>query len=234
MTEINQNYSNKLAKILSSKITLIDVGANSGDFIFLIKSIVAQSSFYGIEPNPLRFKELHHNCLQWEEGTNHKIYALNIAIGDRDGQADFYYNISDNGKSFLKPNREQDRVVETLSGEKVTVDLYKLDTLFKSMKPDLININPQGSELEILQGSTEILKLGKTKFLIASKSSSFAEVEKFMNSFGYQSTVFDEISLFQNYKKDNRYQNSVENLRRFGGQIIPASWRYQIRKLMKK
>lgn len=183
----NQKTYNKLSKILSSKTISIDIGANYGDFIFFVKSIAPQSSFYGIEPDPVKFKTLYQNCLEWEKGTDSKIYALNIAMGDRDGQADFYHTVTSDGKSILKPD------LQTQAWKKITVDIYKLDTLFKPMKPDLIKIDAQGSELQILQGSTEILKLGKTKFLITFNNQPFDEIDKFMNSFSYHSRIFAEI-----------------------------------------
>jgi FkbM family methyltransferase len=227
-----------LAKILHSGTVFIEIGASKGKFIFDVNKIINQSSLYAIEPDPIKFKQLKENCLKWEQGTDNKIYALNIAIGDRDGQASFKRANLPEGGSLLTSDLSQvkDELKEALSWESISVDIFKLDTLFQRIKPDIIKIDVSGSHLPILQGSTGILKQGKTKFLIEFRHQYISEVadnqdeiHKFMKSFDYYPTEFYGMTLFRNSKKDRQKNLLVEPLKQSIRKIIPKSLLYWLR-----
>lgn len=111
------------------------------------------------------------------------------------------------------------------------VDLFKLDTLFKRINPDLIKIDVEGSELQILQGSTGLLKEGKARFLIGFNKernsecpNRIAEICNLMNSFGYYPKNFYGKYLFTNPNK-----HLLHTSKRIYRRILPVAFRQWVR-----
>ena len=118
-----------------------------GQYTSQVNKNVNKNSIYSIEPHSVKFEKLKINCCDLENSSYNNIYPLKIALSDHDGS--------------IKLERNN------LSNESIIADSYKLDTLFKIIKPDLIKIDVTGQELEILKGSIQILQQGRAKFLIA-------------------------------------------------------------------
>lgn len=241
--EQNNWLSKKISSLLRSESVFVDVGTERGELIFPMIQKVDRISIYAIEPDLIKFEQLKQNSLQWERGSNNKIYALNIAMSDRDGQASFMRSQLPNNKSLFKSNLSQvkDEFKESSSWEEITVDVFKLDTLFKPIKPTLIRIDVGGDELKILQGSVNILKEGKTEFLMNLKhqytnksKDSLEQIYKFMKSFDYTPKNLDEAILFVNQQKRDRHKVFFENFKKLFRKIVPATWRYRIKELIKK
>ena len=58
--------------------TIIDVGANEGQFAGYISKIFSEANIFCFEPLPEAFKELS----KWAESKNGKVKAFNLALGD--------------------------------------------------------------------------------------------------------------------------------------------------------
>lgn len=122
-----------------------------------------------------------------------------VALGDKAGEVDLYITQLANMSSFLKPDAEvfrryrkkgaDARVVAT---EKVPVDRF--DTLAQAdgIRPDVLKVDTQGSELLVLKGAEQSL----TSVLVAEIEVSFfrryagqpvfAEIEAWMNEHGFE------------------------------------------------
>lgn len=223
-----QKALNNLKNILSSEMIFVDIGANIGQYTFQANNIMDKGSIYAIEPDPIRFSQLKNNCEKWENESYNNIYPLQILIGDRDGQANFYITNSPVSGSANKYNifHLEKELQEAVSWEEIKVESYKIDTLFKSIEPDLIKLNVGNNELQILKGSTNLLKQGKTRFLINFQNSAdkITEVANFMKQFGYYPTNFYDLYLFVNPKKQFLYRS-----RKKYQQIFPQFLRQLLR-----
>lgn len=195
--ENDKEVLDKLPQILHSGMIFVDVGANLGRYTFEVNKNLNRGSIYVIESDPIKFSKLKDNCAKWEALSNNSIYALKI-------------NLS-NGQEK----------------EKTSLNSFKLDTLFERIDPDIIKINGTGNELEILQGSTRLLKRGKARFLLVMNKKETPEVQdssadicSFMNSFGYYPQKIDGKNLFTNPKK-----HLFHRFKKIYRQIVPEAFR---------
>ncbi|MCU0535449.1 MAG: FkbM family methyltransferase [Hydrococcus sp. Prado102] len=239
--EQDNQFSKIISTLLHSESTFVYVGANQGELIFQILQKIERISIYAIEPDLMKFEQLKQNSLKWEKKVDNKIYALNIAMSDRDGQESFIRSQLPNNKILFISNLShiKDEFKE-LSWEQIPVDIFTLDTLFKPIKPTLIKIDVGGDELKILQGSVNILKEGKTLFLINLNHQytvgrdSQEQLYKFMKAFDYTPKNLDGAILFVNQQKRDRYKFLVERSKKLFRKLVPATLRYQLKNLIKK
>lgn len=191
-----------LSNLLDEEMVFIDLEADTGQYVFQANKAANRVSIYAIEPDPVKFETLKRNCLEWEDLSDNCIYSLHIAISDRD------------------QNTQQESLIKT----------YKMDTLFDRVDPDLIKIGC-GSELQVLKGSTKILKRGKAKFLLTAPEYSknhFSNLRDFMNSFGYAQRDFYGQKLFVNPIK--RLAHTSKRIYR---QVLPVSFRQKVQPIFR-
>lgn len=147
----------RLKNIGVSPNTVIDVGANVGQFAVAASRLFKDASIYSIEPDPITAEVLRKNTSQ--EG---RISISVVALGETVGEAKFYVN-RDSQVSSLLPLGE-DRISafpgSTVARE-LKVPISTLDTLFggKEFKgPILLKIDVQGFEDRVIRGGGEFLK----------------------------------------------------------------------------
>jgi FkbM family methyltransferase len=184
-------------------MTLVDVNANKGQWVFHSRQIIKKGIIYAIEPDSRHFNELKSNCLRWERlfDNNVSMYPLPIAL-----------STTHNAISPVSADSSTDAGLNEVPLD-VNVESYDLDTLFEPINPDLIKIiNVNGRELRIIKGAVHILKKGKAKFLIqvsewhdADGQNSLVELYNFMKSFGYYPKKIYVWNLFVNRKKHLLY-----------------------------
>ena len=68
--------------------TVIDVGANTGQFARQISRIFPQAKIYCFEPLPEPFKALESWALEQDE----RVKLFNVAIGDSEGTAEIFFH----------------------------------------------------------------------------------------------------------------------------------------------
>lgn len=198
----NNESNNYWSKLLKQEMVVIEVGSGYGDNIYQINKNLKRGSIYAIELDIKKFKVLKNNCLNWEMLSNNKIHLLQVAISD---------NNQDNGTYFVEN----------------TTNSYTLDTLFKILQPDIIKINITEEPLKILQGSREILKKGKSKFLITlNPDKSYEDIDNFMESFGYCAKNFYQMNLFINPHYHKWYDYIFKSLKKALKNITPVPFRY--------
>ena len=126
----------------------------------------------------------------WQQDT-----ALHAAISDVDGKTKLYATNSPVSGGLFKHELSHvgNQLRQATTWQEIAIDCFRLDTLLKDMRLDLVNV--EGSELRVLRGSTSILKEGKTRFLVEvhqwadpEGQKNAAEVPEFMRSFGYWPT----------------------------------------------
>jgi len=133
---------------------IVDIGANSGNWSILFKSLYTQSKFFLIEAD-----KKHENKI----AKISKLFHIGLVDKSKSFKRFYIYNdFNGTGSSIFKEK----------SNHKYKIKKMKTATLDKILKKkfskkyyDLIKLDTQGSELNILKGATETLK--KTQFIIA-------------------------------------------------------------------
>lgn len=171
--------------------TIIDVGANEGQFSSKARILFPGASIYAFEPIPPVYSLLTENFKK-----DHKFVAYNIGLGESNGTLQFNQNESSASSSFLQMedahvnNFEFTREVETIS-----VDVNTLDNIFEEKnleEPILIKLDVQGYEKYVINGGVNTLS--KAKMVITELSyvelykgqELFDGIYKLLNSLGFR------------------------------------------------
>lgn len=137
--------------------TILDIGANEGQFADKMHTLFPEAAIYSFEPIPEAFSKLEKNFKEVKQ-----IKGINLALGDLPGEITFNKNESSASSSFLEMadthKKSFDFAVKT-SPIKVKVDT--LDNFMSREKivfPMLIKIDVQGFEDKVISGGTEVIK----------------------------------------------------------------------------
>lgn len=169
--------------------TIIDVGANSGQFTKVSSYFFPSSKIFVFEPIPTLYEKISKNFKK-----NKNILVNNLALGNETGIIKFNQNeyghvssileISDSNSHYPNENLTQ-----------IDVEISTLDTYFNTdilVSPALLKLDVQGFELEVLKGGLKILN--KIDYIIIeanleqlyTNQPSFTEVNKFLNDNGFE------------------------------------------------
>ncbi|WP_426094218.1 FkbM family methyltransferase [Flavobacterium sp. DSR2-3-3] len=146
-----------LKKMVPELTTIIDVGANSGQFTKVATHLYPHAQIHTFEPLP----DLY-SIIEKKFSSNPNINTYNIALGNEDGTILFNKNKFGHTSSILEINEEnihftrKDNVLE-----QIRVQIKKLDSiaLFTDKTHlSLLKLDVQGYELEVLKGADQTLK----------------------------------------------------------------------------
>ena len=139
-----------LSSNLSSKSTVIDIGAYHGEFSIISRSSNTKVKIHAFEPNTISIKSLDKNI------SGLSIKTSNFAITDFCGEQAF---LKSNATSRLMENNS---VEQTIKVETITLDKYQE---LNKLKIELIKIDTEGNEYKILKGASNVLKKFKPTIL---------------------------------------------------------------------
>ncbi|MBI2270807.1 MAG: FkbM family methyltransferase [Bacteroidetes bacterium] len=190
--------------------TLLDVGANEGQYAMAMKKWGYSNKIVSFEPVEAVYKKLSANT---REGNNWE--AINIALGDKDGEE--YINVSQNTVSsslleMLPAHVKQEAGSAYITKEKITV--RKLDSIFNTYsKPGssvYLKLDVQGFEKNVIEGASDSLKnikliqlemaivpLYKGELLLA-------DMINYMNGKGF--VLYNLIPGFNNFETGQQFQ----------------------------
>jgi FkbM family methyltransferase len=140
--------------------TVIDVGANSGQFSSAIRALLPQATIYAFEPLPECAARLTQRIARLSgSGVTH---VFQVAVGDREGEVEFWRSSFTKASSAL-PMAELHRKAFPWSrnANRLSVPMVTLDSLVArlALLPKvLLKIDVQGYERHVLEGAREFLR----------------------------------------------------------------------------
>jgi len=174
--------------------TIIDVGANSGQFAKDILVFFPDSTIYCFEPLPGPFAELE----KLAEGDK-RITVFNVALGEDVGEVDMLVHVNHSpSSSFLRTTKTNEGLYPFIKEQAtVKVHLSTLDKVFGELPGSLatdvlIKLDVQGYEDRVIRGGIETF--GKAKICILEvgldhlyeKQADFGEIVALLYSYGYR------------------------------------------------
>lgn len=135
--------------------TVVDVGANRGQFATIARRLYPDAQIYSFEPLPGP-AAIFRDVLAGDAA----IQLFNTAIGAASGQAKIYVTTRDDSSSLLKPGTSQDEIfgVQTSRMDEVSVRrLAECVPPERLARPALLKIDVQGAELDVLQGAADMI-----------------------------------------------------------------------------
>jgi FkbM family methyltransferase len=171
--------------------TIIDVGANVGQFTVACRQLMAGVNVYPIEPDLKVGEELKDNV-----GKETSKNVIITAIGDYVGTAVFNVNRDSQVSSLLTLGDERIQFFpHSCVTKRVEIPITTLDELFsekKLQRPILLKIDVQGAEDQVIFGAKKILKeidwvLIEVSFArLYNGEKSFNEIVKTMAGYGFR------------------------------------------------
>jgi FkbM family methyltransferase len=148
--------------------TIIDVGANTGQFAEMIEKVFPKANIYSFERVFEAFKKL--NKLSIEK--NGKIKAINLALGDSSGEIEMLHHTKHTPSSSILKTTDlcEELYPFTHNQQNVKVKIATLDNAINelniSLTPDiLIKLDVQGYENRVIKGGQKIFKIAKACIL---------------------------------------------------------------------
>ena len=140
--------------------TIIDIGANVGQFATSINAVLPNAQIYSFEPIPDCFQQLQASMANVPNFT-----AFNIGIGDRADNLVFQCNSYSQSSSFLEmTNLHKKAFPETFDSHPINVKIEKLDVVAEKLVLTdslLVKIDVQGYENKVLAGGEATIKRAK-------------------------------------------------------------------------
>lgn len=140
--------------------TILDIGANYGQFSLTINALLPKAKIYGFEPVPSCYKALHDSL-----GLYPSFQGFNIGLGEESGTLNFEVNDFSPASSFLEMSETQKKTFpKTQNSSCITVKIERLDDIAANLDIEealFIKIDVQGYEDRVLKGGVNTIARAK-------------------------------------------------------------------------
>lgn len=181
-------------------MTIIDIGANEGQFADKIRLLFPNAYIYAFEPLPSVFEKLKDNFKE-----DKKFTAVNLGLGEQKSVLPLNENEYSPSSSFLNlTDVHTKNFEEAVKTKELNVNVEKLDEVFTAKQielPLLVKIDVQGFEDKVIRGGINTLQ--KASVIICELS--FVELYK-------GQALFEDI-LHLITQMGFKYAGSIEQLR---------------------
>ncbi|MDD5363151.1 MAG: FkbM family methyltransferase [Ignavibacteria bacterium] len=137
--------------------TILDVGANDGQFALFIMKLFPNSKIFSFEPLTSCYK----NILDLSKNEK-RIIAFNCALGEKNESTEIYHNEFSPSSSLLKMGKEHIKNFPyTEAQKKETVSVRMLDSIEELSGVGgevLMKVDVQGYELNVIKGGKEFIR----------------------------------------------------------------------------
>lgn len=148
--------------------SIIDVGANSGQFAKTITAFFPEANIYCIEPLP----DVFHQLSSWARRQNGKVKTFNFALGDIQGISEMMFHVDHSYSSSLLRTTDHARSIfpqiqhqSTILVKVTTLDSF-VDDLPRTLDGDiLIKLDVQGFEDRVIRGGMETFRKARACIL---------------------------------------------------------------------
>lgn len=134
----------------SAAATLIDIGANKGQFSLAFRAIRPEAPIIAFEPLD-EAARVYEALFKGDA----RVTLHRVALADVEGEAEFHVTDRRDSSSLLKPGRGQSEAFGVADELTITVPVRRLDSCvaFAGMaRPIMVKIDVQGAELSVLKG----------------------------------------------------------------------------------
>lgn len=190
--------------------TVLDVGANSGQFATMINTILPEAYIYSFEPLEQCFKSLQQNTEEIEN-----IQCFRFALGHENSHVMMHANEFSGSSSILEmADLHKTAFPYTKNSTEEPVEVRTLDSLLPQLrlrKNVLAKLDVQGYELNVLRGAEEALS--QIDILVVETS--------FYRLYENQ-PLFDDIYAYLS-KKNFKYRGNLEQvMSATNGEVLQA------------
>jgi FkbM family methyltransferase len=170
--------------------TVLDVGANTGQFAVASSKLFPGARVHSFEPVPECVDELRENV----SGLDVAVYPL--GLGQQEGQVSFHVNSHSHSSSALPlANSHRESFPEAREERTIEVEVSTLDRVFEGVeleRPVLIKLDVQGYEARVLRGGEETLK--RADYVVLETSfkpmyegeKTFMDLARMMEGYGFR------------------------------------------------
>lgn len=136
--------------------TIIDAGANEGQFAVAVAKLFPEATVHSFEPDPDTFARLVRNVRAFP-----RVHPHLLALGDKRQQMPFYVDADTQVSSLLPASEKRYRAFpKTRTAKVLTVNVDTLSQFFATdelARPILLKLDVQGYEHLVLDGAGHLL-----------------------------------------------------------------------------
>ncbi|MBY3757575.1 FkbM family methyltransferase [Azospirillum formosense] len=144
-----------LARLLEWRpdAVVFDVGAHSGDYTRLVRSLSPQARIFSFEPHPVTFETLAR--VAEEAGAK----AVPLGLGDQSHELEIYDYADSDGSQHASLYRDVIERIHKKPATSHTIRIEPLDTVAADLeieRIDLLKVDTEGHELAVFQGGARL------------------------------------------------------------------------------
>ena len=173
---LNSIYENGLSRFFVDFLKLnnivIDVGAHYGYFSILAAGLVGNmGEVHSFEPTPSTASFLQKNIRGYPQATVHC-----VAVGEDEGHIDFNdYGVNYSAFNSMYGARKGDGKLQPINCSQVPVTTLDAFCSRTNVKPDIVKIDVESSEMLVLNGMQTVLKTNRPVVVIEMGDFSYLE-----------------------------------------------------------
>lgn len=178
-------------KLCENSNVILDIGANTGIYSLVAKTVNPAASVFGFDPVKRVFDKYVDNCRL----NNFDIKCFETALSDYDGEATIYDTDSEHTYSVTVNKNTTSSETKTIETKIKTKKLSTFILENNIQKIDLIKMDVETHEAEVLNGMGEYISKFKPTFLIEILNDTVgANVESYFKNLDYLYFNIDEIN----------------------------------------